>query len=43
LAAEQMLCEAARTNPVLNLTARTAYRSWLAEDLQVATVPRWAV
>ncbi|MCA9780920.1 MAG: hypothetical protein KC800_29580, partial [Candidatus Eremiobacteraeota bacterium] len=41
LAAEQMLFEATRTNPVLNLTARTVYRSWLAEDLKVAAAPVW--
>ena len=41
LAAEQMLFEATRTNPVLNMTARTAYRSWLAEDLRVAAAPVW--
>lgn len=39
LATEQLLSEATRTNPVLNLTARTAYRSWLAEDLRIAAVP----
>ena len=41
LAAEQLLYEATRTNPVLNMTARTAYRSWLAEDLRVAAAPVW--
>ncbi len=39
LAAEQFLCEATRTNPVLNLSARTAYRSWLAEDIRLAAAP----
>ena len=39
LAAEQFLFEATRTNPVLNLSARTAYRSWLAEDIRLAAVP----
>lgn len=39
LATEQLLSEATRTNPVLNLSARTAYRSWLAEDLRLAAAP----
>ena len=41
LATEQLLYEATRTNPVLNITARAAYRSWLAEDSRIAAVPAW--
>ena len=42
LAAEQLLSEATRANPVLNLTTRVAYRSWLAEGVQIAVSPFWA-
>lgn len=43
LAAEQIILEATRSNPLLSLTSRVAYRTWLAEEIQIAASQIWTV
>jgi hypothetical protein len=42
-AVEQILMEATRSNPVLSMTSRVVYHSWLAEEIQIAAAPIWSV
>jgi hypothetical protein len=41
LAVEQVLFETVRSHPAMNLTSRIAYRSWLADSMQIASVVFW--